>query len=437
MEINVRIDSTKIVVPIYDGNISSSSTLQFIPLSVFDKYTYNTHAAQIFAYHPPTPSNATIESGLKRVLSEYREFAGRLGEDEKGEPIIVLNDKGAKLVEASVDSKLDDVMPSEPSPVLRSLYPSLKEAEELVLVQLTSFACGSLVVGFIVHHSVADGNSTFKFLVDWGKVTRGVDISSLPLHDRTIFKPRNPPRFEFENRGVKFIQKLLKDCPDNVENNNNIVVQKVHFTADFLSKIKAMTKPYSTYDTLVAHLWRVLTKARGLNGFETSHVIVSVNGRMRMARKVPNEYLGNMVLWAFPSAKINDISHEQLPYVAKRVHDAISNVNNDYFESFIDFATYKLEKEEVCPTTTLSDKCISCPNLEVNSWVRFPIYDVDFGGGSPYMFLPSYFPMEGMIYLLPSAARDGTIDAFVFLFQNNVSKFKQIVYSLDHGRSRL
>ncbi|XP_050217758.1 agmatine coumaroyltransferase-2-like [Mercurialis annua] len=431
-------ERTKTVKPIYnDHNNSPSSTLELIPLSVFDKYTYNTEAAFIFGYQPPTPPNATIEYGLRRVLSEYREFTGRFGEDEKGDPVIVLNDKGAKLVEASADCKLDPV-PMKPSPALRCLYPSLNEGEELVVVQLTRFTCGSLVVGFTVHHWVGDGSSLFKFLVDWGKVCRGIEISTLPLHDRTIFKPRNPPPFEYEHRGVKFIETLLKGCASNVESNNDIVVEKVHFTVEFLSKIKAMTKPYGTFASLVAHLWRVLTKARGINGFEASHVIVSVNGRTRMTPKVPNEYIGNMVLWAFPSAKINEILQQSMRDESKLIHDAIANVDNNYFQSFVDFATHKLAIEEVSPHAKSSDNFTLSPNLEVTSWVGFPVYDVDFGGGSPYMFLPAYFPMEGVIFLIPSPARDGSIDAFVCLLQSILSKFKHIVYTpQDHGQSHL
>ena len=141
----VKIESTRTINPIYEG-VSSPPT-HFVPLSVFDKVTYNTHIAIIYAYRPPTPPNAIIEHGLGRALSEYREFAGRLEKNENGDPVILLNDKGVKLVEASVDSRLDHVMPLKPSPVILNLHPSLKDVEELVQVQLTRFACGSLVVG--------------------------------------------------------------------------------------------------------------------------------------------------------------------------------------------------------------------------------------------------------------------------------------------------
>ncbi|KDP43927.1 hypothetical protein JCGZ_05394 [Jatropha curcas] len=441
----VRIEKVRNVKPIYEDNGDSPSNSQSIPLSVFDKVTYNTHIAVIYAYRPPTPPNATIELGLQRALSEYREWAGRLGENEKGDPVIFLNDKGVKLVEASVDSKLDGLMPLKPSSILLSLHPSLKDVEELVQVQLTRFTCGSLVIGFTSHHLVADGQSTSNFLIAWGKAARGLDISPLPFHDRTIFKPRKPPIFEFEHRGVEFKSKVVKDFHNynNCLDNNfadDIIIHKVHFTLAFLSKLKfrasppssTNNKPYSTFECLVAHLWRSITKARGLGRFETTSVRISVNGRNRMSPPVPNEYFGNLVLWAFPSSRVKELVNEPLSHAAKLIHDAILKVNNNYFKSFIDFATHKAEnEEEELVLTAEMNKSALCPNLEVDSWLRFPFYDLDFGGGNPYLFMPSYFPTEGMLFLLPSFIGDGSIDAYIPLFLDNAATFKEIVYSLE------
>ncbi|KAJ8768071.1 hypothetical protein K2173_021011 [Erythroxylum novogranatense] len=317
----VKIESTRIVKPVYEG--IAPSTSNHIPLSVFDQVTYDTHVAVIYAYRPPTPSNTTIELGLRRALSEYREFAGRLGENANGDRVIFLNDKGVRFVEASFDGQLDRLMPLKPSSVLLTLHPRLSGVEELLQVQLTRFSCGSLVVGFSTNHLVADGHSTSNFLVAWGKTCRGLDVSPLPLHDRTIFKPRKPPSFEFEHRGVEFkIKSPIKDFPGEADYFlDDIVMHKAHFTVEFLSKLKAKAsqsnganndKPYSTFESLVAHLWRSITKARGVSALETSQIRISVNGRMRLNPRVPNEYFGNLVLWAFPRARVKELLKELL-----------------------------------------------------------------------------------------------------------------------------
>ncbi|KAI7984212.1 Agmatine coumaroyltransferase-1 [Camellia lanceoleosa] len=325
-------------------------------------------------------------------------------------------------------------MSFKPSTSLLNLHPSLKGVAELLQVQLTRFNCGSMVVGFTSH--AADGHSMSNFLVAWGQACRGLEISPIPSHDRAIFLPRDPSSFEFEHEGVEFMSETLRKEYPIVNDINDVVVHKVHFTLEFLGKLKAKAssmnggnKPYSTFESLVAHLWRAITKARSLNNFETTHVRISVNGRMRLNPGVPNEYFGNLVLWAFPSTKVKDLLLEPLPYVAKLIHDAITKVNNNYFKSFIDFANCKVEAENLIPTADMN-KSVLCPNLEVDSWLRFPFYDLDFGGGCPYIFMPSYFPTEGMMFLLPSSfIGDGSIDAFIPLFPDNLASFNQICYS--------
>lgn len=434
---NVKIEREKIIKPIYEG-ISPSTSL-YVPFSVFDTVTYNTHIAIIYAFCPPTPTNATIEHGLQKTLSKYREFAGRIGENEESKLVIFLNDQGVKLVEATVDIEFAKIMPLRPSPTLFNFHPSLEGVEELMQVQLTRFTCGSLMVGFTAHHFVVDGNSVSNFLVAWGKACQGLDRSPLPIHDRTIFN-RIKPNLMFEHRGREFESKnIIEDCLKVDHFNDDIIVHKIHFTSNFLQKLKAKAAPsngtnnnklYSSFVSLVAHLWRAITKARALGEMETTQIRISVNGRTRLNPPIPNEYFGNLVLWAFPTAKVKNLLRKPLPYAAMLVHDAIQSVNDNYIKSFIDFASHKVEKSDLVPTADMS-KHFLCPNLEVDSWLRFPFYDIDFGGGSPFLFMPSYFPTEGMIFVVPSFLKDGSIDAYIPLFQDNLASFKNICYSLD------
>ncbi|KAL0460602.1 UNVERIFIED_CONTAM: Agmatine hydroxycinnamoyltransferase 1 [Sesamum latifolium] len=181
----VKIESSKLVKLFYEGNPQPPTTT-YTPLSVFDKVTYDQHEAAIYAFKPPTPPNATIELGLRKALAAYHEWAGRLDKDDDGEPIILLNDEGVRFVEASVDHPLNETIHFQLSPTLLSLHPSLEGVVELFQVQVTRFSCGSMVVGFTVHHFVADECATRNFLVSWSEACRGLDISPLPFHDRNI-----------------------------------------------------------------------------------------------------------------------------------------------------------------------------------------------------------------------------------------------------------
>ncbi|RWR81426.1 agmatine coumaroyltransferase-2-like protein [Cinnamomum micranthum f. kanehirae] len=434
----VQTKSSMILKPIYDGE--PPSVVDSIPLSIFDKVNYNTHVALVYVFKPPTPTNTTIQTGLQKVLAIYREWAGRLGMDNNGCPAILLNDEGMRFVEASADCTLNQAMPFKPSMDLLNFHPTLKGLEELVTVQLTRFTCDSMVLGFSTNHIIADGLATSNFLVAWGRVCRGLDIGPLPLFDRTIFTPREPPIVEFDHERIEYMsKKLIKEQPYSYANSDDssdgLIIHKAHFTLEFLSKLKAKAsegrnRPYSTFESLVAHLWRAITQARGLNGFETTHVRISVNGRQRMNPRVPNEYFGNLVLWAFPRAKVKELLQEPVQYAAKLIHDAVAKVNDDYFKSFIDFASNEEVVKDMVPTAD-AEKMVLCPNIDVDSWLRFPFYDLDFGGGTPFIFLPSYLPVEGLMFLLPSFIGDGSIDAIVPLFEDNLVTFKKLCYSLD------
>nr|WKN81036.1 agmatine coumaroylransferase [Mandragora chinghaiensis] len=435
---NVKIESSRIIKPLYEGIPPSTTT--HIPFNVFDNVTFDALMALIYAYRPPTPPTFTIEMGLRKTLAVYREWAGRIGEDEYGNRGVFLNDEGVRFIEASMDVSLNEVLPLKPSPCMLSLHPSLKDVVELIQVQVTRFTCGSVVVGFTGHHMIADGHAASNFFVTWGQACRGVEITPLPLNDRSIFRPRDPPLIEYNHLGVEFVSKLVnKELVEVNKNNNekNIIVHKVHFTLEFLGKLKAnasfmnnnKAKEYSTFESLIAHLWRVITKSRKLNALQNTQIRISVDGRRRMVPRVPDEFFGNLVLWAFPTSKVKDLLDEPLHYATKIIHDAITKVDDKYFKSFIDFANHKVT-QDLIPSADMKKDSLS-PNLEVDSWLRFPFYDLDFGTGCPFVFMPSYYPTEGMMFLVPSFIGDGSIDAFIPLYQDNLENFKKICYSLD------
>jgi hypothetical protein len=202
MKITFTVLSSKAVRPA----AASSPEPEVVPLSVFDKANFDTYVSVVYAFRQPTPPNAALEAGLARALAAYREWAGRLGADPRtGARAILLTDEGARFVEAAADAPLDAVLPLSPAPEVTRLHPSEAGAEELMLVQLTRFACGGLAVGFTAHHLVSDGRATSNFFVAWSQATRGAAVDPAPVHDRAaFFRPRDLPRVEFEHRGVEF-----------------------------------------------------------------------------------------------------------------------------------------------------------------------------------------------------------------------------------------
>ncbi|TVU24287.1 hypothetical protein EJB05_26710, partial [Eragrostis curvula] len=88
-------------------------------------------------------------------------------------PPILLNDAGVRITEATADVELRGVMPMEPTPETQSLHPSRDgvDDDELLLVQVTRFKCGSYVMGYTLHHLVTDGHAIATSMIAFGHAT--------------------------------------------------------------------------------------------------------------------------------------------------------------------------------------------------------------------------------------------------------------------------
>jgi hypothetical protein len=444
MEIVVQ--SSKIVKPSYGGGRSWDNQQvaeAVIPLTVFDQLINdNEYISSIHAFHPPSPTSAALEQGLAMALAEYREWAGRLVVDHStGRRAILLNDAGARFFEATADVALDTIMPQllPGTPMVQRLHPSSSNGtEELTQVQITRFACGSLVVGHTMLHAVGDGFGICNFLLGWGQATRGVAIDPLPVHDRrSFFVPRDPPMVEFELRGVELVARdeSTNQCGSAAGGSDDglVITRKVQFSREFISDLKSRASaacarrrrpPYSLMQCLVAHLWRCMTKARGLTGCEVTRLHIAVNGRGRMTRpRVPEGYTGNVLLWAHPVSTAQELLTASLGHASELIRREVDRLDDAYFRSFIDFmSSGSVEKEGLVPAEFQDEVC--CIH-------RIPFYDLDFGGGRQFLYVPCYRPVDGLIYILPSAPLGhGSMQVQVSLLSHVMEAFMDCCYSL-------
>ncbi|XP_039771900.1 agmatine hydroxycinnamoyltransferase 1-like [Panicum virgatum] len=389
----ITILSSKAVRP------AAAASPEVVPLSVFDKANL-TRSLRRLRLPPADAAQCRTRGRPGPGAGGYREWAGRLGADpHTGARAILLTDEGAQLVEAAADVPLDAALPLRPTPEMTRLHPPAPgkgggaEEEPLMLIQLTRYACGGLAVGVTAHHLVSDGRTTGNFLVAWSQATRCAALDPAPVHDRAaFFQPRDPPRVEFEHSGVEF-KKPKPAAGDAHDDADKVEVHRAHFSQEFIYRLKVLAssppgsgRPCSTLRCVVAHLWRCITAARGLDGSTTTSVHIAVDGRARMSLPVPEGYTGNMVLWrgrprrrgtlwrgrcgAGPcgaAAAARGGSHRrgagvggrrQLLRVLRRLRGGIGAV----------------EAEGLVPAADAAEMVLS-PDIEVDSWLRIPFYD--------------------------------------------------------------
>ncbi|XP_006838767.3 LOW QUALITY PROTEIN: agmatine hydroxycinnamoyltransferase 1 [Amborella trichopoda] len=379
--------SSRLVTPSYETKPLTPSTCTTITLSPFDRAAGSDHVPIIFAYKAPTPPNSAIDHGLRLVLSDYRVWAGRLIEDKRA---VVLNDKGVRFVEATASCTLDEV-------------PCCLGASQ---------------------------------------ATRGLLHYPVPIHDRAMLEPRDLLSIEFDHLGNEYMEKRLVREFSWEGIVNRLRMQKFHSSPHFLAKLKARPSVrcpsgggYSTYESVVSHVWQKVTRARGasVGEEEISQVGISVNLRTRLVPPIPREYFGNMVLWAFPRTTVHELLSQSLDRVAELVHAAIAQVNNRYARSFADFDSL-VEREgrwgELVPTGEMESE-VFCPNLEASSWLWLPFDEMDFGSGGPDVFMPSFIPYDGDVVTASQMKGKGGIDVFVCLFEAIMAVFQDIWHAID------
>ncbi|KAM3262836.1 hypothetical protein ACQJBY_053142 [Aegilops geniculata] len=441
-----------------------------VPLTIFDRAASDLFVPTVLAYLAPAPSNETLKEGLLKAVAPYPHLAGRLAVDELGRRFLHVNNEGVLLIETTVPANLADVLvQGRIATGVDHLYPTIPEPEvrthqsmeilllsrlnshacanllmpyhvqenigaALLQIQLNRYKCGGPVVGISCHHHTADGHSMSMFFTVWATAVRQGEDFTMPTpfldREKTVV-PRSRPTPVFDHRSLEFM------CEDGnaayvVVPMDRIENLKVHFTAQFVADLKGRVGARcSTFQCLLAHVWKKITVARGLKPKEFTKVRVAVNCRARADPPVSMSFFGNMVLWAFPRLLVRDLISSSYGSVVETIHDAVARIDGEYVQSFVDFGAVADTNGEELSATAAAPGSMFCPDAEVDSWLGFSFHQLDFGTGAPAAFLPPDLPFEGLMLFVPSREANGDIDLFMSIAEEHVAAFEQICYSLD------
>ncbi|XP_047327329.1 BAHD acyltransferase DCR [Impatiens glandulifera] len=373
---------------------------------------------------------AKLKDGLGVVLEDFYQLAGKLGRDEEGVFRVEYDDEmdGAEVVVAAADeiavpellevdgassTRLKDLLPYNGVLNLEGLF------RPLLAVQITKLQ-GGLAIGCAFNHAILDGTSTWHFMRSWAEICCGAPaISVQPFFDRT--KVRNTRmKLELPEKPITSNTDVIRsDVP-------SLSRERIFkFSESTVDRIKNEvndgrsdgSKPFSTFQSLSAHIWQAVARARQLKPEDPTVFTVFADCRKRVDPAMPDSYFGNLIQAIFTVSSTGLLAESKqfgASMIQKAIygHDSkVINERNMEFESNPKIFEFK-------------DAGMNC--VAVGSSPRFKVYEVDFGFGKPESVrsgLNNRF--DGMVYLYPGKSGGRSIDVEISLEKGTMERLEK------------
>ncbi|XP_051152882.1 acyltransferase GLAUCE-like [Andrographis paniculata] len=381
---------------------------------------------------------AMVRTAVERVLLvPYYFMAGRLrwsGDAQRLE--LVCNNSGVLFVSARTRVSLDDLGDlSNPNADFSrfvhrpGLYKSFEDTP-IFTIQVTRFECGAFALGFMTNHAILDGKSASEMFHNLASICRGEGLKTVWVdNDRTPLKARTPPQIHFPHNEYLELSKTLSQpssftsqkrmSPSPLIFSNNYVHKLFAFSNETLAKLKNKTlAKCSTFEAILAHIWRARTRAYFDNLDQESTVLFAVDIRDKITPPLPEAFAGNAVITAFARARARDLIGRPLWFGVERVREGVERVTNEYIRSVIDW----LEVHKGIPATGNGGA------FYVSAWWKLTFGEVDLGFGWPQHAGPIVSGNDEFVLFLDDG--NSGINVWLGLDKDKMDNFSSCVYQM-------
>nr|KYP32374.1 putative acetyltransferase At3g50280 family [Cajanus cajan] len=306
--------------------------------------------------------------------------------------------------------------PIDVPPIVHSLFDHHNVVDHdghtmpLFSVKVTKLLDG-LFIGCSMNHAVGDGTSFFNFIKAWFEIinvqcnVKGplshVSISHSPIHNRWFPDGCGP-----------FINLPLKeeDMSISISEAPKLRLRIFHFSGESIAKLKAKaneefkTTEISSFQSLVAHVWRSITRARHLPYDQKTSCKVSIDNRSRMEPPLGQEYFGNAFSKRSAESTAGELLEHDLGWAAWKVHLTIANYNDKV-------ARHLLKEWLQSPVLNALDSAIDPCGVSISSSPRFNPYGQHLGTFKGIAILSGFNnKFDGKVGLYPGYEGGGSID---------------------------
>uniref|UniRef100_A0A453AJR3 Omega-hydroxypalmitate O-feruloyl transferase n=2 Tax=Aegilops tauschii TaxID=37682 RepID=A0A453AJR3_AEGTS len=331
-----------------------------------------------------------LRTALSRVLVDYYPLAGRLRPGDDGKLVVDCNAEGALFEEGflpglAASEFLQGSAIAKPHESWRKLLRGAEARSFLavppLVVQVTHLGCGGTVLCAAISHCLCDGIGAAQFLHAWARVARfeAADHHVMPFHDRSVLRPRYPPRIAFEHQ--EYAMNSLPDGDERAAASSLFVGPlapvSLTFTGAHIKRLKDRCAPWleecTSFEVLAAHVWRAWVRSLGPPSDLRVKLLFTVDIRHRVKPNLPGGYYGNGFVLACAASTAGQLAAPSGEHHAARlVRAAKEMIDDDYVRSTVDLLELR---RDAMPDLSAS--------LVISAWTRIGLEGLDIGAGRP------------------------------------------------------
>ncbi|MCL7040364.1 hypothetical protein MKW94_006282 [Papaver nudicaule] len=398
---------------------------QYIPLILF--YTPNPTDDHV---NGTTNVVNLISDRLKRSLTEtltrFYPMAGRIRDDNTW---VECTDEGVEYTETRINGKVSDfTMTSELLHQLVPVHTNLA-TEVPAVIQVNFFSCGGVAIAVCISHKMGDTSTYATFINSWAATARGASAAYPTFDSQSLFPIPGVPDTVTD----------LKECDSSDEEQHkteNLVTKRLVFDGAKVSALRGRigetvtTLKYPTrVEAVSALIWNSAMKAGLATSApppppaakdQVSKMYIIVNVRKKMDPALSDSSFGNIFTMATAEASVTTSAGVDLDDLAGKIRVAIGRIDGDHVKRMQN----EIDEEYARFWTAIGRIDGGYNEKKKKSWCNFPLYQIDFGFGTPVWVTSDALQVLGKndIYLMDTRIGKG-VEAWIKLKEEEMDVF--------------
>jgi shikimate O-hydroxycinnamoyltransferase len=408
---------------------AGAASMERIHLSVYDQIVEQLYLSRIFFYER-APDEDALRGSLARVLQRFGVFSGRLVRVGKHERALECCDAGVVFETVRASGRLPAYGPEHDAladfghfietPTL-TLAPVAKRP--LLIVRLTRFEHGGAALAVRSSHAVTDGHGFYDFMLAWAAEHQRRPYPS-PSQSRDVLdaigkdepSAATNPRFEVLGPAtlVLFIARLLW-------HERRFAHTTLRFGAEELASAKAAVMAelhdgqwVSTNDVLTARLWQAFAAATASQPGDTNTLALVRTLRELTDPPLGPDFYGNCGALTLLSHGAQQLAAATPAELSLAIRDVYAETSPATIRVDTAFLVEQRRQGRLVRTLSRLMRRIYARSVMLNNWSQLPMYELDFGHGTPFWAEFPAAPLP-MFVLAPTPGDKGARDVRISL----------------------